>query len=494
MSARNALLAVIASFLVTTSCTTDPVTGRPEAVGMSEAEEKRLGAEAAEQVEARMGLVETPRLLRYLRAIGARLATASVRRGVDFHFFLIDLEEPNAFALPGGYVYVSRGLLALLNSEDELANVLAHETAHVVARHHAESAARRIPLLPVSLAVQLGAAATSVVSPRLGRAVAALGEAPGALLLASYGRAQEDEADELGQAMAAAVGWDPAAMSAVMTTLAREEALGGHDPSRQSFFSSHPTSPQRAEATRVRAGALMRGPGRPLATNARAFLGELDGLAIGPSADQGTFDGNRFLHPELDFTLEMPSGWRTDNTPAAVSAVSPDGASVVLVTLVAGTADPLEAASAAVDGGKLGFETDPEPVLVSGLQAARAIGQTGARSERVGLLVYWIAHGGRVYRIVGAAPRSSFAERRTLLDRAARSFRPLAPADRLRIRQARLRIFEAGAGDTLELLASRHASSWSPEEAAVANGLEVDRPLAAGQAIKLSIPEAYDSR
>jgi predicted Zn-dependent protease len=283
-------------------------------------------------------------------------------------------------------------------------------------------------------------------------------------------------------------------MSAVMTTLAREEELGGHDPTRQSFFSSHPTSPERAEITRVRARLLMRGPGEPIVPSARTFLDVLDGLAIGPSAAQGSFDGNRFLHPELDFTLEMPSDWRTDNTPTAVSAVSPDGASAVLVTLVTGTGDPLEAATEARAGGKLDFKADPERVEVSGLPAVRAIGAAGDRSERVGLLVYWIAHDDRIYRIVGAAPRASFAERRSVLDRAARSFRPLAPADRALIRQARLRIFEAAAGDTLERLVERHSSSWSPEEAAVANGLEVNGTLAAGQAVKLAILEAYDSR
>ena len=455
------------------------------------APESARAGNAAAQVEAQLGLVRTP-VARYVANVGGRLAERSPRRDVRFEFHVLDVPEPNAFALAGGNIYVSRGLVALLNSEDELANVIAHEVGHVAAQHHAKSARRRLAVLPVNIVVGLGAMATSIVSPMLGEAVSALGTAPTQLALATYSRGQEREADEIGQGLAAAAGWDPAAMAAVMTTLAREEELSGRDPAKESFFASHPTSPDRAAVTARYAAALSRGSGAPIAAGRRAFLERLVGLDVGPSASSGVFVGARFLHPELEFALALPDGWTHQNTPRAVGAVSPDGSSAVLLTLSAEDG-ALEAGRVMAAAKRVDFEAGPETVRVGGLRAARALAHAGAGGDRVTILLHWVELGGNVFQIAGLAPAARFARERASLARSAESFRPLSATERGQILQSRLRLIEAAAGETFAQIVRRTGSTWSAEEMSTANGLTA-AAVPARRAVKVALPEPYLGR
>src|SRR6185369_12916072 len=206
---RERVLAGALLLVIGGGCAVNPVSGRPEVTLVSEAKEQELGDAEAKNVAATMGLVDDPRLTGYVRAIGDRLAKFSPRTDVAYTFYIVDMPEPNAFALPGGYVYVSRGLLALTNSEDELAGVLGHEIAHVAARHAVRRVTRAAPL---AIVTGLGAALTGIVSPTLGDLVGGVGGFAGALVLAPYSRGQENEADRLGQEFSAAAGWDPAGL------------------------------------------------------------------------------------------------------------------------------------------------------------------------------------------------------------------------------------------------------------------------------------------
>jgi predicted Zn-dependent protease len=223
---------------------------------MSEEDEIKLGAEYAEQVEQYMGFSGGAELNAYVDRIGQRLVKHSSRSHLKHEFHVVDMKEPNAFALPGGYIYVSRGLLAIMNSEDELAAVLGHEIGHVAGRHSAKQQTKSRGWIPLQILAGIGGAAASVVSPGLGGAVASMGQLPASLVLASYSRKQEKEADRFGQQYAAAEGWDPAALSDTMDALTREQELaGGRDPSRMSFFDSHPTTPERARGPGLRGDA-----------------------------------------------------------------------------------------------------------------------------------------------------------------------------------------------------------------------------------------------
>ncbi|HZE89561.1 MAG TPA: M48 family metalloprotease [Verrucomicrobiae bacterium] len=210
MGKTHAGLAAVLALTLGGACARNPVSGRPEMTLVSEAKERELGEAEARRVAETMGILEDPALSAYVRAVGERLAQFSPRTDVTYTFQIVDMEEPNAFALPGGPVYVSRGLLVLTNSEDELAGVLGHEIGHVAARHAVRRVTRAAPLAVVT---GLGAAVTSIVSPMLGDLVGGIGGVAGAFVLAPYSREQEREADRIGQELAGAAGWDPAGLS-----------------------------------------------------------------------------------------------------------------------------------------------------------------------------------------------------------------------------------------------------------------------------------------
>jgi predicted Zn-dependent protease len=244
--------------------------------------EARIGAQEAAEVEKSIGLVDAPALDAYVNEIGARIArVAGARDGVEYRFHVVEMVDPNAFALPGGHIYVSRGLLALLNDEDELANALAHEVGHVTARHHLKHTLRQVPFVPVRLAAGVAMAAVELAAWPLGplgapmqiggAAVGLLGEAPASLVLASYSRGQETEADELGQRFASEAGWDPRGMARLMETLSRDTRLHGSDPERMSYFSTHPATPDRTRSALARAGALKRADAAPIAPDRAHF-------------------------------------------------------------------------------------------------------------------------------------------------------------------------------------------------------------------------------
>src|SRR5205823_2494370 len=214
-----------------------------------------LGEAGARRVAETMGILEDPALSAYVRAVGERLAQFSPRTDVTYTFQIVDMEEPNAFALPGGYVYVTRGLLVLVNSEDELAGVLGHEIGHVAARHSVQQVSRAAPF---AILTGIAAGVTGLASPLLGHVVGGIGGLASGAVLAPFSRDQEREADRVGQQLSAAAGWDPGAMSSFLKTLEREEGLGGNRPRRFAFLATHPSTPERIANTASYARALQR--------------------------------------------------------------------------------------------------------------------------------------------------------------------------------------------------------------------------------------------
>src|SRR5262249_19076431 len=332
----------------------------------------------------------------YVRAVGERLARFSPRPDAHYTFDIVDMEEPNAFALPGGPVYVSRGLLALTNSEDELAGVIGHEIGHVAARHAVQ---RVTAAAPLSVVTGLGALATGIVSPALGGVVGGLGGMAGALVLAPYSREQESEADRVGQDMIAAAGWDPAGLSRMLRTLEREEAARGGQRSAMDFFATHPPLPRRVALTEERATGLQRGPGAPIAPGA-AYLRRLEGLPVGPRAAAGVFQGATFLHPDLDFHVKFPAGWKTVNDRTAVGAMAGDQGSAVVPEVVGEGTDP-EIGARALEKQTGVTLARVERGSIGGLTTAHATADARTSDGRVALDFTWIAHGGRIFRMTG---------------------------------------------------------------------------------------------
>lgn len=458
---------------------------RSHNVLMSTSDEEKLGEDASEEVAKTLGFLADEELAGYVRDVGTRLARNSPRAEIRYRFHVVEMEEPNAFALPGGHVYVSRGLLALVNSEQELANVLAHEVAHVALQHHAyrELEVRRTKVVG-ALAVLVGALA--------GGPGAAMITAQGFLIagqgmLAAYTRDQEREADWLGQELARDAGWDPLAMASFLRSLDRDTRMKRGSTRLAGYFDTHPGSIERETKAAVRYEHAA-----PLPDDARgreAYLERIEGLVVGQNPDEGVFAGTRFLHPGLDFSLRFPDGWRTINEHAAVRAVSPRADAMVLLELQGEGEDPEAAAREYAEKAELKLE-GAETRRIHGNRAFRARTVLELSGSKVKADVTWIAHAGRIFRIM-AVVRAGRLMPTASLDRVARSFRRLTPSERDGMRVTRLRLARPEPGESLDGLSLRTANEWSRDRTAVMNGLAIGAEPEPGEPLKIAVSERW---
>jgi predicted Zn-dependent protease len=450
---------------------------------ISPQEERELGGKEAENVERTVGLVRDRPLVEYVEAIGKRLSQATGRTDIPWQWAVADDSEANAFALPGGWVYVTRGLLALTNREDEVAGVLAHEMAHVTQRHAVHRVGAATPLA-VLFGVPGGI--LGMVSPTLGGIVNGAGRVVSGLALAPYTREQEHDADRVGIELAARAGWDPKALADFLATLERADAVAGATSKGSSFFATHPSTPDRVTRIETTARSTSRGPAAPIAGSRAALLGRLEGLVVGNNAANGLFVGRLFLHPDFDVALEMPEGWKTVNTAEAAGAVAPDEDAAVLLQVVGTGDDPV--AGAQTDGLSEEQMKGIKRIQNSQLPAA---GLTGRARDDTRLALTWLAHKKRIFRVTGVCEAAQWDRYQEALARTAASGRPLRAEDQPRITESRLRIRPARAGDTITQVVARGGSTWSAAQAAVANGVAADGKLDRDWPVKVAVSERY---
>jgi predicted Zn-dependent protease len=470
------------------SCATNPVTGRQEVVMMSPEREAATGKQAAAQVEREMGLVRDPKLVAYVEQIGARMAELSPRQDTGYRFAIADMPEPNAFALPGGYVYVSRGLLALANTEDELAGVIGHEIGHVAARH---SAQRETRAMGVGILSVLGTIAAGVLGGGTAAQMASqLGQVAGAGFIASYSRDQERQADTIGQELAAAGGWDPDGLADFLVTLDREGRVQTGRQRNPSFLDSHPQPGERAVVARQRAPELPRGAAPRIARGRDAYLARIDGILVGPDPDQGVFEKQRFLHPGLGFAIDFPERWQTQNSTQAVGALAPDRDAMLLLELQGGSSSPRQAAQQWAQAQRVRV-VQSGATEIGGFDAFRVLAEAQSQQGQVAVDATWVAHPKGMFRITGLAPPQRYRGWAPALQQSTKSFRGISASERELARPTRLRIATARAGESLAELGRRHGNRWSAAETAVANGMEPggDAALRAGQKIKIAVRE-----
>ena len=450
---------------------------------VSPQEEQRLGRKEAEEVERTVGLVRDPQLVEYVGAIGRRLAQAAERPDIPWQWSIADEADANAFALPGGWVYVTRGLLALSNREEELAGVIGHEMAHVLERHAVSRAGAATPL---AILFGIPSGILGMVSPSLGGIVGGAGRVVSGLALAPYSREQEREADRVGVALAARAGWDPGGLAVFLATLERAETLAGNASSRTSFFATHPSLPDRVATIDAQARSLSYTPAAGISAGRATFLKRLEGLVVGNNAANGVFAGRLFLHADLDLALEMPADWKTANNPEAAGAIAPDEAAAVLLQVAGNGDDPV--AGARADGLTDAQLQALRRLRISGLPAAALSASTrdGAR-----IALTWIAHGGHIFRVTGVCGGADWERYRADFERTAASLRPLRPEDRARITDDRLRIRAARAGDSIADVLARGGAAWKPAQAAVANGVEPGQRLERDWPVKVAVSERY---
>lgn len=477
--------------LLSSGCAVNPVSGRPEAVLISIEKERELGAQEAEKIEKSMGLVDDPEIVAYVEAVGRRLTKHSPKHDVHYTFKIIDMELPNAFALPGGHVYVSRGLLALVNSEDELAGVMGHEIGHVAGRHAVQRLTRVAATSPLRIITGLAGAAVGIVAPSVGTTIADVGQVASALVIAPHSRDQEREADRVGQKIAASAGWNPEGLTSLLKSLGRDGKLRSDEESQSSFFDTHPTTDERIAKTMQRATQLKISPERPIAKDRAALLAKFEGLLLGNNPDKGVFNDDEFVQPVLDFYIRFPAGWKKHNTNQLVVARAPEKKALIVLEIVGKGDDPVAVVKQIEKKQNIKLLKNAKQTQINGLPAVHLNVKTETPEGVMGILLTWIAHKGHVYQITGMSPSESFNSCREAFIKTVASFRPLAEEDRPKIMEARLHVAKARNNETLEELEKRSDSVWSPAEIAVANGLSEKDRLSEGQLIKVAILEPY---
>lgn len=315
---------LLATQLALGGCATNPVTGRKQISLVSEGKELQMGQEADPAVVAEYGVYDDPEVQRYVDGVGQRLGKVSHLPSLTWHFRVIDSPVVNAFAIPGGYIYVSRGILPYLNSEAQLAGVLGHEIGHVTARHSAQQITRQ---QIAGIGILAGAVFVSAFRPYSGIAQQGLG-----LLFLKYSRENETQADELGVEYSTKGGYDPREMPATYVTLKRiGERTGSSLPN---FLSTHPDPGDREIRTTQLSSAAAASAHRPLEINPAGYRSHMDGIVFGDDPRAGYFVANRFYHPDLKFQMIFPQGWQTANQPSQILAANQSAGATMQVTLV----------------------------------------------------------------------------------------------------------------------------------------------------------------
>lgn len=435
---RSAPLAALACALLVGGCATNPVTGRQDLVFMSEQQEIGLGTQAHQEILKRYRVYEDAALQTYVDTIGQQLAAHSHRQQLSYRFTVLDSPEINAFALPGGYIYITRGLLAYLNSEAELAAVLGHEIGHVTARHSVRQQSS-------AQAAGVGAGLLTLLVPQLG--YAGLNQTLnllGTALLRGYGREMELEADGLGAEYLARSGYDPDAMLGVITALKNQElfdrelaAAEGRQPrAYHGLFATHPSNDQRLSEAVGRARQFETAGGE---VHRDRFLDHLDGLVIGDNAREGVVRGKRYLHADLGFALGLPDGWSVENLPDRLVMTAPGNAAQM--QLAATALKPGQTVGGVVEGLGLGSLAGAAPLDVNGLQALTGLTQIAVSNQRVPARLVAIAHGPHAFLLTGAArDAQQFAQIEPVILSTARSFKPLTSDEKKKVSANRLRV------------------------------------------------------
>ena len=440
---------IVLGALALTHCAQSPVSGGKDIVLMSEQQQIQMSAEAHLEVLKEYAALDNPALQAYVNEVGQRLARQSQRPNLPWHFTVVDSPDVNAFALPGGYVYITRGLMAYLNSEAELAAVIGHEIGHVSARHGVRQQG-------ATTAPSAGAGLGSVLVPEMDNpAGASVLQTLAQAWTAGYGREQELEADRLGADCLAKTGYDPRAMIGAIDALknqalfSAEQARRDGRPSSATYhgaFDTYPGADTRLKQVVGEANKFMVANPREGRTD---YLQKIAGLYFGDSPDQGVIRNNMLLHEKLGLTIQFPAGWQVQNRPDRVVATSPQGDALVELAQGPKNDNPLATLQ---QGVKLDAGARYDSGHLSGYPAAFAAGAQQGKPVVVAVVVF----NGTQYLIAGMTKDALVYEReRGALRAAINSFRAITPAEKLVARPYALQLITARPGFTMAALARR---------------------------------------
>jgi predicted Zn-dependent protease len=441
-------------------CARNPVTGKSELSLVSEAQEIQMGQQGAKEVEQSIGFYKDPAVNAYVADIGKRMAAVSERPNLPWEFHVVDDAAVNAFAIPGGFIYVTRGLMSSINTEAELATVIGHEIAHVTNRHSVQQISK-------SQLAQLGLGIGSILSSD----IAKFGQLAGAglgLLFLKYGRDAENQADQGGFRYALGQNYDVREMPNVFVTLGRlsESSGGGKLPE---WLSTHPDPGNRIEHIEKMLDTTNLDQ-RKLIVDREDYLRRIQGMTFGEDPRQGYFEGNAFYHPQMRFQMQFPSDWKTQNMPQAVVGVSPNQDAIFQLGL-AGQTPPEQAARQFLS--QQGVQAgNASTASINGLPAASSYFQAQTEQGVIEGIVSFVSYGGQTFGLMGYTPTGKLGSYDRAFQQTIGSFGQLRDQSKINVQPARVELVKVPRQMTLEQFNSQYPSTVPVEQLAIINEME----------------------
>lgn len=474
------IAALVIVVLMVLSCSQNPVTGKKELMLMSEAQERQLGEQSDPSIVAQFGLYDDPQIQKFISEKGQQMAKISHRPNLAYEFKVLDSPVVNAFAVPGGFVYFTRGILAHFNNEAEFAGVLGHEIGHITARHSAKQYSK-------AMLAQVGLLVGVVVSPEFA-SMADVAQQGLGLLFLKFGRDAESQSDRLGVEYSTKIGYDAKNMANFFQTLNRMRQESGQ--TIPTFLSTHPDPADRYNKVKQLAEEWQQKTNKSnLETNRNSYLRMIDGIIYGEDPRQGYVDDDRFYHPELKFTFPIPRGWKTQNSPQQFQMAPSDGKALMVLTLAA-EKDLDSAARAVLQNNKLTL-INSQRVTVNGFPAIAMLSnqppqQGGQQSQAITVQTYLIQYNNLIYKIHGMALSRDFPVYKNQFTNTQGNFSRLTDQSRINVKPERIKVVTVRGNGTLESsLRSLGVPQDRLQEIAVLNSMELSTQLSSGDLIKV---------
>lgn len=453
--------------------------------------DNKLGVENAAMVEQEMGIYHHDSLYHLVNAVGNKLVSRLKTNPFQFKFFIADTHEPNAFALPGGYIYVTRGILILLQSEDELAGIMAHEIIHVTQRHSVKQLKKGLisGLLKVP-----GNAVNAITGTKIGNVINAPIDFSTKAFIAKYSRGHETEADSYGIQLAASAGYRTDALADALVRLTREVTLLTGEEEQKSYFSDHPFTPQRVTSIRKSASLFKPVNPSPITNSDDAFIQRFNGLCFGDNPAQGVFLDSIFVHPDLGFVWFAPGDWQTMNKPSIVASYTEKGDAITTLK----TADPKVNPKELME--KITAESQKNPgltvlsnrdTIINSYPAYLLRLKSTSNDQPAIMELIWLHYNKNiVFQLMGVSTPSLQEKTHQALC----SFRMATLKEKELVKLFELKVVQVKANETLEKVSQRTGNKLKTDFMAVINNYEPNQSLKEGALLKVVTASPYVSK
>ena len=469
-------VALLMLLLISLSCARNPVTGRNEFMLVSESDEIALGKQADQEITQTYGIYDNSGLAKYVDRVGQNISETTQRPSTEYHFQVLDTPVINAFAGPGGYVYVTRGILAYFDDEAELAGVLGHELGHVNARHIAQQMSRQ-------QVAQLGLNVGMILSEDF-REYAGLAELGASMLFLKFSRDDERQADDLGVEYGSKSGYDTYRVASFFQTLERLNPAGSGLPG---WFSTHPNPANRVTAVNNKTAEWRQKLNlTQYAIKRDDYLRAVNGIIFGDDPRQGYVEGNAFYHPTMRFTFPVPNGWQVNNTPSQVQIVSDKQDAVILLMQDKATSVSI-AADQFIQEAKAVVQSR-ETLTVNSFQAEKVVARLISGQDSLQVLSYFIAKGKTVYAFHGMTRWNQYSQYSSTFSRTLGGFKNLDDPSKINVTPEKLIVKTVTkAGSLKSILKQFGTSDDELENQAVLNGMQLTDNVGTGTLIKIVV-------